>query len=234
MRGSEVKLRGIRRRTKTQCWNSPQKTNMCWGPNVSFLSWAAGIIVCVVACNLVPRRPLKLVCVVWVFVLFMQLAEGCIWLDPACGSVNQIASRWALVFNLMQPVAGYMIYVCFDSELSRRRRAAASVVVFAYLAYMLPRLYEACPEDPWCTIPASGCAHLDLSYWSHVSGTVFSVCLFALIMILVRPLGFAAVVAGTAFSALALSRFFCGAESLWCWLVVPAPLLFALALSPLP
>ena len=207
---------------------------MCWGPNVSFLSWAAGIIVCVVACNLVPRRPLKLVCVVWVFVLFMQLAEGCIWLDPACGSVNQIASRWALVFNLMQPVAGYMIYVCFDSELSRRRRAAASVVVFAYLAYMLPRLYEACPEDPWCTIPASGCAHLDLSYWSHVSGTVFSVCLFALIMILVRPLGFAAVVAGTAFSALALSRFFCGAESLWCWLVVPAPLLFALALSPLP
>jgi len=204
---------------------------MCWGPKVSFASWIAGIIVCVVACNLTPKRPLQLICAVWVFVLFMQLAEGCIWLDQTCGWVNEAASRWALVFNLMQPVALYMIYVTFDSELSRARRVAASAVVFSYLGYMLPKLYEALPGEPWCTVPSSQCAHLDLSYWNHLSGTVFCVCLFVLSMILIRPLGFAAVVALTAALALALSRYFCGAASMWCWMVVPAPLLFAFALS---
>ena len=204
---------------------------MCWGPRASFGSFAAGLLVCFLAYRLAPGPQMRLVCLVWSFVLLMQVAEGFIWLDQGCGPVNRAASRCALFLNVLQPVVVYMLCINLDRELNATRRLLASAAIFAYLAYLLPTLYGARARDDVCTRPAEGCKHLDLSVWRHASGLAYALCLFSVVLALVRPAALAVLVVATLFSALAASMLFCGAASLWCWLVVPAPLLFALALA---
>jgi hypothetical protein len=103
----------------------------------------------------------------------------------------------------------------------------ASLVLLVYFAYMTQALYKA--PGVLCTRPAPGCTHLYFDWWRDTyAGTVYMVAILALVALLVRPIQLGAVVATTIFGSLMIAKSLCGVASLWCWLVVPAPLLFAL------
>ena len=203
---------------------------MCWSAEVSFASFVAGCLVCLCVWYLEPYQPIRLLTLLWIFILFMQVVEGLIWLDQDCTGLNQLATRIGTALNILQPVAAYALFMSYQLDgVTHKQKLAASTIIIAYTCFMLTRLYRAPLPD--CTKPLTNCSHLNLHVWEiSYSGKVYVITLLSMILLLVRPLSLSLFVTVCVAAALLASRWLygCGQASMWCWLVVFLPAVFML------
>ena len=203
---------------------------MCWNASISFSSFIAGSLVCLCVWQLESYQPIRLLTLLWMFVLFMQVVEGFIWLDQDCTGVNQIATRVGTALNIMQPVVAYALFMSFKLDgISDKQKLAATALVIFYMCFMLTSLYGA--SLPTCIRPSENCRHLNLHVWKiSYSGIVYVITLLSLILLLVRPLSLSLFVTACVAATFLISQWLygCGQASMWCWLVVFLPAVFML------
>ena len=199
---------------------------MCWNKEVSLSSFIVGTIINI-AVLLYFKKEITVVsfCIIWQFVLLMQLSEYFIWLDQKCGKTNKMGTKAALIFNLMQPVFTFLVLInAFVG--SQFAKTVSTIIIFLYLCYMMLKLNE--NSEYTCTKPSEKCSHMNLKWWNDFkgSGLIYLLTLISVILLLFKPFNTAVFISIYIIIMLVISEKFysCGQPSTWCWLVVPLPL----------
>ena len=80
----------------------------------------------------------------------------------------------------------------------------------------------------FCTKNSNTCSHLELPWWNNIISSVFYIgTLISISLLIFKPLNTAIAIVMFLLFTLFLSSVFysCGAPSMWCWLVVPFPII---------
>ena len=160
----------------------------------------------------------------WQFTLLMQLPEGATWTQLRETSPDvSAASRAAMLLNVLQPVALYLVVrIAY-----RRTLPAAGVATLMYALLIVadaPHIWR----EAASIAPDPGCPHLDLRYWDGARTALYlvaSLFSFAAIPSLVWS-----AVNGLIFLAtllIAVGAYPCGGGSMWCWMIFVAGLVLS-------
>ncbi len=206
---------------------------MCWDAKTSLLTFILGTIVNIYTYNHFTSENIKMICIVWQWIICMQLAEFFIWSGLDCNNPNQnkTGTKMALFLNILQPLIVYIVIMCFSSnKISTFNKIVASVLIIVYMSFMLVKFNEV-PEYTQLE-PSKECCNLNLKWWQDIpySGLIYCFTLFSIILLLFSPFKLAMFISAYIFIALIISMKFysCGQPSIWCWLVVPLPIIVAL------
>ena len=198
---------------------------MCWNKETSIFSFILGTIINLAVLLYFKTEVITVFCIIWEFVLLMQLAEYYIWLDQTCGKGNKKATKAALILNLMQPVVVFLVLIN-KFQGSTLLKNVATIIIFAYICFIMLKLNE--NTEYTCVKPSKECKHLNFQWWNDFkyAGVIHGITLLSIVLLLYRPTKLALFVFFYTFIMLILSQEFysCGAPSTWCWLVVPMPL----------
>ena len=203
---------------------------MCWNATTSITSFIIGTLVNVFV--MLKHKNSKIIfaiCIIWQWILLMQLSEYFIWVSQQGGDVNKYATKCALVLNLTQPIFVYLILICI-LNIELKFKIMASILILFYICYMLIEINKV--DEYKYTTPSENCTHLNLKWWKDIknSGLIYCIILFAIIMLLGRPIGISFFTVFFIFMMLVMSHKFygCGGPSMWCWFVVPFPFFLSL------
>jgi hypothetical protein len=198
---------------------------MCWNKETSLISFILGTVINVGVLLYMKKEEITIICIIWQFILLMQLAEYFIWLDPNCGKTNEKGTKAALILNLLQPIFVFMVLINKFTG-SSLMKIASSIIIFIYISYMMLKLNEY--QNYTCVTKVDKCSHLNFQWWNDFSGggMIYLITLISIIFLLYRPLKPAIFVSSYILLMLLISQKFysCGQPSTWCWLVVPMPL----------
>ena len=106
----------------------------------------------------------------------------------------------------------------------------ASIVVLFYVSFMLINLNK---QTEYKSLkPSSNCKHMSLQWWSDIknSGIIYCITLITIILLLLRPFSISIFMSFYLLITLVISSMFysCGQASMWCWLVVPFPIILGI------
>ena len=198
---------------------------MCWNKETSIISFILGTVINLAVLLYFKTEAISIICIIWEFVLLMQLAEYYIWTDQTCGKTNKNATKAALILNLLQPLVVFLILIG-KFQGSTLLKNVASIIIFAYICFMMLKLNE--NTEYTCVKPSTKCRHLNFRWWNDFkdAGVIYVITLLSIILLLCRPSKLSVFLVIYIFTMLLLSQKFysCGAPSTWCWLVVPMPL----------
>lgn len=189
---------------------------MCWSAPVSFATLALGTAGNAAAYLFVRRSDPRgaLILAYWQFTLQMQLVEGLAWTSLDRGAESVLASRAAMLYNVLQPVA--LALVVWGTG-SAATRALPAVLLYAVLiGTEFSEVWAASAS----VAPAPGCAHLDLGWWSPGRAAVYvaasALCFLDLADAFWRAFHLALFLVTFVVS---VSLYPCGGGSMWCWTI---------------
>lgn len=203
---------------------------MCWSAQVSFTTFFLGTAFNVAFAsyffysnNKVPA----LLIIGWQYGLLMQLAEGSAWINIDAGRPHESSSRAAMVLNITQPHA--MFLVVSAGRWPVKRPAYGMVALLVYSFFLLSMSGELYAESD-SIAPKQGCDTLYLKWWDAPE-IVMYLCTSVIILCEIQSLFWRVVNLGIFCGSLlvALHVYPCGVGSLWCWIIALAsPTLFLL------
>jgi hypothetical protein len=206
---------------------------MCWSKNASLASFILGTIVNIIVFFIFPNKTIRTICIFWQWVLMMQISEYFIWKDQECGKENKLGTKMALFFNIMQPIVLFIVFIVGEdkkSQINNLAKIVASVIIISYMSFMIINLNK--QSEYSCTKPSKKCSHLNLKWWNDIkySGIFYCIVISLLILLLVRPLNISITMLIYIIGTLIISAlvYSCGVASMWCFFVVPFPLIIAL------
>ena len=204
---------------------------MCINKETSIVSFILGTIVNIFVMLYFRTETIYVICIMWQWVLFMQLSEYFIWKDQNCGKTNKIGTKMALFFNITQPLVVYLAAMCV-SKVSITLKIISSVAILIYMCFMLIKL-NSVPEYT-CIKPSTSCPSLNLKWWNDMkkSGIFYCITLALIILCLFRPMNISIFSCSFIFIALFLSSLFyiCNGNvaSMWCFFVVSFPIFLSI------
>lgn len=205
---------------------------MCWNAPVSLASFIVGTIINIFVLLYFKNRLVTTVCIVWQWVLMMQISEYFLWKGQEIGQNTQqlmLGSQAALIFNITQPLVVFLSLMII-SKVKMSFKIVASVVILFYVSFMLLNLNR--QKEYNALSPTPNCKHMSLQWWDDIkySGKIYTVTLVAIILLLLRPHGLSLFLSAYLILTVVISMLFfsCGQASMWCWFVVPFPIFFAM------
>jgi hypothetical protein len=202
---------------------------MCWSEEVSWITLVVGTILNIFLISCVKNTTVRVVAILWQWVLLMQFFEALIWRANRTGDTKLCvwASKGALYANVLQPVIVAVLLLCLcGGGVSTQNKIVAILLVCAYVAWLVSNSVSMNKDR--CVTTSEGCGHLDLVWWKEFSlgALPYLILLGAVIFLLLRPLKFASLIAAYIFGSLIISSVFykCGIASMWCWFAAFAPL----------
>ena len=202
---------------------------MCWNANSSIASFIIGTIINI-SVMLYFRNPvIYSICILWQWVLMMQLSEYFIWKDIDNKSTNGLGTKMALIFNITQPLVGFLCLI-LTSPATIAFKIVASVVILFYISYMLMNFNK--QQEYKSLNPSGTCKHMNLKWWHDIknSGLIYCVTLISIILLILRPFKLSVFFSIFLIITFIISFIFysCGGASMWCWFVVPFPIFLGL------
>jgi hypothetical protein len=200
---------------------------MCISERVSWIALVSGLILIIASIVYIKDRRYLPLALTWCFILLMQLADGLVW-HYGCNDIGLKASRMALVFNVMQPVVLYLMYIALyprEGPLTYKE-IIATVLVACWIGYVIFSI-----KGDYGCIKTETCSNLDYKWWEKdLNGTFYTFVIIVLALLLIKPLKFGIAVSVYTLLALLISILYykCGSASMWCLFVVTAPLFFIL------
>jgi hypothetical protein len=202
---------------------------MCISKETSIISFILGTIINISVMLYFKKETIYTICIVWQWILMMQLAEYFIWSDKNCGKTNRLGTKMALFFNITQPLVVYLAAICV-SKVSLTPKIIASIAVLFYISYMIIKLNN--NQEYTCIKPSKNCTGLNLKWWGDIdkAGKIYCIILAIIILCLYRPLNLSIFILFFIFVALFISNIFysCNQPSMWCWLVVSYPIFLSI------
>jgi hypothetical protein len=202
---------------------------MCWNKEVSFTTFIVGTIINVILWQGATNIHFKGVLIVFEFALLMQLIEGFLWQEKDVTSKrNNRLSIAAFFANILQPVVGLLVFGYVlrpqNNTISPIIIAVITCLALFYLGYMLVNT-----NLKTLHVDVDENCHQNLHWWEkiHHSGLLYTILVFAGILLLVKPVPLAVTVAILVTVAQLLTHVFysqSAAPSLWCFFVSGIPL----------
>lgn len=203
---------------------------MCWNEPVSWITFALGTIFNIFNICYFKDKYLTTVSILIQWLLLMQLFEAILWRNQKeCNKTNKFATNGAMIANLTQPIILCLIFLAI-TDVNIYYKSAAVTICMIYICYILYSLNQKGGYNCILVKEDKSCSHINLFWWKNINGFVYVITLFALILLLIRPMKFALVVGGYILFSLIFSMLFysCSVGSLWCWFVSFAPIVFGL------
>lgn len=202
---------------------------MCWNKETSIISFIIGTLINICVMLYFKNTLFYAFGIVWQWVLMMQLSEYLIWIDQEGKSTNNIGTKSALLFNLTQPIIVFLVLMCITT-VPLSFKILSSIILLFYISFMFLHLNKVSEYEK--ITPTQNCSHLNLKWWNDIkfSGILYCITLFIIVFLLLRPVNLAIFTLIFIFVTLFISSFIygCGAPSMWCWFVVPFPLLLGI------
>ena len=200
---------------------------MCMDATTSISSFIIGSIVNLCVMLYAKKKVIYQICIFWQWVIMMQLAEFLIWSDQDCGIVNYTGTKLALFFNLTQPIVLFFVFF-FMNDKPMSVQIASIVVIMAYIGFFFNYLNS--KKEYVCITKQKNCTALNLAWWGSGIEWVYYMTIILLLLLLSDKspsiiLTFVYSVVTLIYSA---TFYWCGAPSMWCWFVVPFPILLLL------
>jgi hypothetical protein len=198
---------------------------MCWSANSSIASFIIGTIINISVMLYFKTPVIYSICILWQWVLMMQLSEYFIWKDLDNKSTNGIGTKMALIFNITQPLVGFLCLL-LTSTATIGFKIIASIVILFYISYMIFNFNK---QNEYKSLnPSTQCKHMNLKWWHDIknSGLVYCVTLISIILLILRPFKLSIFFSLFLIITFIISFSFysCGGASMWCWFVVPFPI----------
>lgn len=198
---------------------------MCWDEKTSIITFVLGTIINLAVMSYFQTEIIYIICIIWQWVLMMQLSEYLIWKDQNCGDLNKIGTNSAMLFNLTQPIIIFLVLMNFTKS-SSNLKIISSIAILIYIFYIIIQLNKNKKYD--CVKPLENCHHLNLDWWNNFlyGGTVYFITIAVISLCLTNNLKISIFSLCYIFIAMIISQklYLCGAPSMWCWLVVPFPI----------
>lgn len=200
---------------------------MCWSQEVSWTTFILGTIFNIFNILYFKDTTITLISIGIEWLLLMQFFEALAWRDQECGYLNKFATNGALIANITQPIFVGLLFILF-TPVSIEYKAYALCILFGYIMYSIYVLNNSEPYT--CLKPGKDCYHLDLHWWKNMNGLIYCATLFAIILLLIRPLSLAIATSGYIAVTLITSIIFysCSVGSMWCWFTSFAPIFLAI------
>jgi hypothetical protein len=205
---------------------------MCWNANASLISFIVGTLINISVMLYFKNTIVAPICIIWQWVLMMQISEYFIWKGQdkikEKGSLT-LGSRSSLIFNVTQPL---VVFLCFilNSKVKMSFKITASIVILFYVSFMLINLNI--QKEYKSLKPSPNCKHMSLQWWNDIknSGIIYLITLITIILLLLRPFSLCIFIVSYLIITLIISSIFysCGNASMWCWLVVPFPIILGI------
>jgi hypothetical protein len=198
---------------------------MCIDAKTSIVSFVVGSIINISVMLLVRKPVVTQMCLFWQWVLMMQLAEFLIWSDEDCGVVNYTGTKMAMFFNLTQPIVLFFVFFFMNSK-PMSVQIVSTVVMVGYLGYMFQYLNT--QKEYRCIRKEEKCPSLNLAWWNG-ENTIHVYFVTMILIVLLMSDHSPIIVLTMVYSIFTLmvsaTVYSCGGPSMWCWMVVPFPLL---------
>ena len=150
------------------------------------------------------------------------------YVTPGSGvknKTNTFAAQGALIANITQPLVAGLLLISV-SDVPKSNKIAATAIMLFYICWMSYSLNKIKKVDKLTNTPT--CGHLQFGWWKQVPGgpIFYFATLAAVVLLLLRPMKFAALEIGYITIALIAAGFIysCGTASMWCWFAALAPL----------
>jgi hypothetical protein len=204
---------------------------MCWNANASLISFIVGTLINISVMLYFKNTIVALICIIWQWVLMMQISEYFIWKgqDDKDHNLASLGTRLSLIFNITQPL---VVFLCFilNSKVKMSFKITASMVILFYVSFMLINLNK--QKEYKSLKPSTNCKHMSLQWWNDIknSGIIYCITLITIIFLLLRPFNLSIFMCSYLIITLVISSMFysCGQASMWCWLVVPFPIILGI------
>ena len=204
---------------------------MCWNANASLTSFILGTLINISVMLYFKNTIVAVICIAWQWVLMMQISEYFIWKgqDNKKDKSASLGTRASLIFNITQPLVVFLCLILI-SKVKMSFKIIASIVVLFYVSFMLINLNK---QTEYKSLkPSSNCKHMSLQWWSDIknSGIIYCITLITIILLLLRPFSISIFMSFYLLITLVISSMFysCGQASMWCWLVVPFPIILGI------
>jgi len=194
---------------------------MCVNKQTSLISFIIGIVVSIYMYCYEKNSTLKMIALCWIWVTFMQLFEYFIWSNQTCNNTNKHSTKLAFLFNITQPIVVFLLLM----NITNSSKYLASTIIFIYIMLIL---YFLNTSDYNCLIKNKNCSGLTYKWWTDFKyGGLLYVCtLITIILLLVKPIKLAIIIASYILISLLISMFIysCNVASMWCLLVISFPI----------
>lgn len=227
---------------------------MCFDTTTSLTTFAIGTTANVWNVSYYDAPIVRVVSLLWQWVLTMQLADAVAWQTQpkngeVCSTTNNYASKLAFLFNVTQPIILIVLLMSLDLESMGVSKAAKNTALGILMVYVMWLLYVSnkIPEVQ-CLVPggtsiddpsmrsgtseAEKCDHLTYDWWSRFPGSVsmYWLTLAVGVLLLIKPTSFALAQMAyiTATFLISLKWYRCGTGSVWCWFAAFAPIYTAI------
>lgn len=205
---------------------------MCWNANASLASFIVGTLINISVMLYFKNTIIVPICIVWQWVLMMQISEYFIWKGQDKSKQKgllTLGSRASLIFNITQPLVVFLCLILI-SKVKISFKITASIIILFYVSFMLTNLNR--QEEYKSLKPSSNCKHMSLQWWGDIknSGIIYLITLITIILLLLRPFSISIFMSCYLLVTLIISSMFysCGQASMWCWLVVPFPIILGI------
>jgi hypothetical protein len=202
---------------------------MCFGERESWLSLVFGTITNLAVLSALSNSYMPMFLIIE-FTLLMQLWEALAWRDPSCGRLNAIATKGAMISNVLQPIAIFLAFYYFGSaDKSSERLATMIIVIYAIATAIF--LYKNISKHQ-CMRATIECKHLQLDWWadSYLYLVMYLVALFSVSFLMIRPIRmkwfFLLYILFT--DILSQALYACSWGGVWCWSLTFAPVMIYL------
>jgi len=200
---------------------------MCWNASVSLTTFLLGIITSGLIGVIAYRQkkyPLSALSFGWMWVVCMQLFEYYIWMNQ---EENEVASRWAYVFNVTQILVLALIFLVFFDNYPKTNKYIATTLLLFYMTYIL--YYGSTLGEMKTTTGGCASPHLQYGWWDKMpyASTIYILALILIFVLIVRPLYWSMMTLIMILILLFLSTIFYSKSvaSMWCFFAVSIPLI---------
>jgi hypothetical protein len=198
---------------------------MCWNKEISFLTFFIGTLFNILLWNYTTNGYVRIIALLWQFVLFMQIFEGLSWISKETNnkSLSIFSTYGAFIFNILQPIIFGIC--CIYMTTSIVTKYILIILMGIYLLMILFQ-YKTLQLDKDLYKDADTCHHLVLYWWDKIN--IFPIYILLLIIgcLSIEPLWLGISQLGYIFITLIISTIVypCSYGSIWCWFAAFAPL----------
>jgi len=201
---------------------------MCWNTETSVITLVIGTVFTILLLVKYPDKNVRVVALLWQFVLFMQLFEALSWISKNTqnNTLSKFSTLGAFIFNVLQPIVAGLLCILISE--STTIKYTLSILMILYIMILFYYVSDTSFENPLYNNEET-CHHLQLYWWSGFSILVFIlyISIISISCLSLLPLRFGIFQLSYIIITLLLSIWLypCTYGSIWCWFAAFAPIL---------
>jgi hypothetical protein len=209
---------------------------MCINAETSISSFVVGTFFNILVIKSTHNVNYLMIAAIYQFLLFMQIFEFIAWKNQECNRSNNIATKGAMIFNILQPIVIIIILLQFTQVDNIIKKIIVCFLLLFYISYIINKLYYSTETSINCLKPTNSCRNLYYKWWDNIGKNgvyIYLIPIITSLLLLVKSFQFSIIHVLFMIITLIISNKFysCGTGSIWCLFTAGGPILNYLLLK---